>query len=249
VESVDFARAADLGNPLSFAEFASSHAALAEGTQLGSTNQLLGYVAERLVAQHLAVDGYDVSFPEGSNQPGWDLLVDGIPFQVKCGESKSLALEHVERYSDIPAIVNVELGESVGEMPGIYVDSRLLISDLRDLTEQGLAHGEALADFELPLIALAVSSSVEARALWRGEGQLESAIVNILTDTMGRVAVGTAGIFAGSALGLFLLWAGRWRDRWACEYCRRRHSWRKAGARRTLVTGARRAGCSTGRCV
>jgi hypothetical protein len=38
----------------------------------------------------------------------------------------------------------------------------------------------------------------------RGEGELESAIINVLSDTTGRVAVGAAGKYAGSALGVVL---------------------------------------------
>ena len=50
----------------------------------GLVSSQKGFVMEQLVAAKLATDGHAIEFPDASNQPGWDLIVDGQPFQVKC---------------------------------------------------------------------------------------------------------------------------------------------------------------------
>jgi hypothetical protein len=84
VEGIDFARQEDLHNFLSFAHFADHQQELTGTALAGSISNLQGYVAERVVAHHLEAAGHDVSFPDISNQEGFDILVDGHPFQVKC---------------------------------------------------------------------------------------------------------------------------------------------------------------------
>lgn len=204
IEAADFARAADIGDPLSFAAFGVEQSALEGASEIGMISQLQGYVAERLVAQHMSAAGYDVSFPENSNQPGWDVLIDGEPFQIKCGSSSSLVYNHFEKYPDIPVIVNRELSDTLGGLPGVYIDEELSFEHVRSMTEAGLAQGEELADFELPLISLTVSAAIEVRSLLRGQGALDAAIINVLTNTGGRIAGGVAGQATGSAVGVLL---------------------------------------------
>lgn len=204
IEAVDFARAADIEDRLSFTAFAIEQSALEDAAEMGMVNQLQGYVAERLVAEHMSATGYDVSFPQDSNQPGWDVLIDGNPFQIKCGISPDLVHEHFEKYPEIPVIVNRELGEALGNTPGVYIDEELSVEHVRSLTEAGLQQGVEVANFELPLIALTVSAAIEVRSLLRGEGTVETAIINILTNTGGRIVGGTGGGLAGSAIGVIL---------------------------------------------
>ena len=104
---MDFARKDDIADMFSFAYFSEK----INIESLGDINQLKGYVAERLIAQELQSQGYEVEFPESSNQAGYDLLINNEPFQVKCGESPSLVQDHFEKYPDIPVLVNEELGE------------------------------------------------------------------------------------------------------------------------------------------
>lgn len=204
IEGIDFARAADLSNPLLFAEFASKQAGLMAIGEGDSISRLHGYVAERMVAQHMSAAGHDVSFPAYSNQEGWDLLIDGQPFQVKCTESASYIMEHLEKYPDIPVIVNNEHAEEFSDVPGVYVEPGLSVTEVRSMTETGIEDGAELADFELPWIALAVSTAVELRALCTNRLGFSHAGINILTDTAGRVTGGTIGASAGSILGSFL---------------------------------------------
>jgi uncharacterized protein YcfJ len=204
MEGIDFARAADLSNPLLFAEFASKQASLMVAGEGDSIDRLQGYVAERVVAQHLAAEGYDVSFPEHSNQPGWDLLVDGQAFQVKCTESAAHIQKHLDMYPDIPIIVNVEHAGRFDSVPQVYIEPALSVSEVDSITRAGIADGADLADFELPWIALAVATAVELRDLSRHRTGYAEAITNIATSTVGRAAGGGLGAATGSVLGSFL---------------------------------------------
>ena len=201
MEGIDFARAADLSNTLLFAEFANKQAALMAVGEGDSISRLQGYVAERTVAQHMAAAGHDVSFPETSNQAGYDLLIDGQPFQVKCTESASYVREHLEKYPDIPVIVNSEHAEEFADVPGVYVDPALSVTEVTTLTEEGIADGAEVLDIELPWIALAVSAAVEIRDLYYSRTELTNSAINIATDTTGRTMLGTVGAKAGSAVG------------------------------------------------
>lgn len=51
--------------------------------QLGAISNLKGYVAEQVVASQLVQQGHIVEFPATANEPGWDLMVDGIKFQIE----------------------------------------------------------------------------------------------------------------------------------------------------------------------
>jgi hypothetical protein len=204
MEGIDFARAADLGNPLLFAQFANMQTKLTAAGDGDSIARLQGYVAERLVAQHMSAAGYDVSLPEHSNQAGYDLLIDGQPFQVKCTESARHIREHLEKYPDIPVIVNAEHANALAGVAGVYVDPALSVTDVTSMTEAGIADGSELLDFELPWIALAASTAVEIRDLYHSRTGITAAAVNVATNTIGRTAIGTVGAYAGSGIGSLL---------------------------------------------
>ena len=204
VEGVDFARADDLDSVFSFSEFAARQMELPPEEFSGSLSQMQGYVAERLVALHLEVQGHDVTFPETSNQEGWDLLVDGDRFQVKCLGDAAGVHEHLRRFPDIPVIVNRELAESVGDHQGVYLDQALSHGDVVRMTSDSIEHGSELADFEIPWISLAVSSVFAARDLLTDKTTMDGALINLLTNTTGRIAIGTLGSVTAGMAGLLL---------------------------------------------
>lgn len=201
MEGVDFASSLDLSSPFSFALFAAEQSSLmAEGAG-DSIHRLKGYVAERLVAHNLSAAGHDVSFPEASNQAGYDLLVDGQPFQVKCTSSPEHVLEHLESYPDIPVIVNSELAESLSGTPGVYIDAALSNEEATKLTEEGLQSGADLLDLEIPWIAMAISASVEIKDLYHSRTGFSDALINIASDTAGRTVLGVVCASATAATG------------------------------------------------
>ena len=120
VQGLDFARTEDLASLFTLSQFAGT---VDTETLTGDMAQLQGYVAEQMIAAELQAKGHDVEFPETSNNPGWDILVDGQPFQVKNLADPAGVREHLEKYPDIPVYVNEELAPYFEGNPQVYVSS------------------------------------------------------------------------------------------------------------------------------
>ena len=204
VRGVEFARAADVDSVLSFARFADTKADLSGASLDGLHSELQGYVAEQIEAHHLIAQGHDVLFPDTANNPGWDLKVDGHPFQVKCLADSGGVLEHLHRYPDIPVIVNAELADQVGNHAGVYVDPALHHDAVLHATEETLDRGQDLADFEIPWISVAVSGAFNLYYMITNDTDLQAMLTCTATDALGRAIGGAAGKYAGAAAGLVL---------------------------------------------
>lgn len=189
VEGIDFARSEDLSSVFSLSQFAKT---VDIDLATGDMAQLQGYVAEQMIAQKLEAAGYDVQFPETSNQAGWDILIDGKEFQVKCGSSPSIVDEHLERYPDIPVYVNDELALHYSDNSNVFsigVTKEAVI----DATNSTLSHAEDLLDLELPWISAGVSSFYNLRRIVREQLPLQLAARNVVIDTTSRVSLAAAG--------------------------------------------------------
>jgi len=204
VKTVEFARAADVDSLLSFARFADTKADLTGASLDGLHSELQGYVAEQVEAHHLIAQGHDVQFPDTANNPGWDLKVDGHPFQVKSLTDSAGVLEHLHRYPDIPVIVNAELADHVGNHPNVYVDPNLHHDAVLHATEEALDRGEDLTDFEIPWISLGVSGAFNLYYMLVNGTDVKAMLTCTATDTGGRILGGTGGKYAGAGAGLLL---------------------------------------------
>ena len=204
LQASDFSSAADLADPIRFGAFATRVAGLDEGARAGHLAHLEGYVAERLFAQSLQSQGVEVEFPASANQPGFDLLVGGIPHQVKNLESPAGVYEHLNRYPDIPVIVNSELAEEFSANPDVFAVP-LSHAQVMQETRASLQLGIEIRDLEIPAIAVAVGLGRAALAVVRKQSNFGSAVPAALVDTAGMAAGGwlgsTALSFAGLALG------------------------------------------------
>lgn len=192
IESVDFARKEDIVDMFSFAYFS-------ENINLDSTgdiSQLKGYVAERLIAQQLQSQGYEVEFPAASNQAGYDLLVNGQPFQVKCGESPSLVNDHLEKYDEIPVLVNEELGESFIDNDMVFPIQGISNDKITELTKINIDAGSEILDYEIPLWTLAVVSGKNIFQVLQNKIDIENALGKTVEESTARIT----GAFVGSNL-------------------------------------------------
>jgi hypothetical protein len=169
---LDFARAEDLGNIFKFSVYADRLEDLPGTTFDGNINNLKGYVAERFVAQELQSEGMEVEFPQDSNQEGFDLLINGDPFQVKCLASKSLVFEHLEKNPNIPVFVNEEIFESLEGDPRVYSVNGLSNESVEAATRETMNRGDEVLDYEIPLIALGVAIGKNALSIIRGRTDL-----------------------------------------------------------------------------
>ncbi len=199
VEAADFARTEDLGDMFKFSSYADSLGDLPPGSFDGHVYSIKGYVAERFTAQELQSRGMEVEFPQEPNQPGYDLLVNGEPFQVKCSTDPDTVYEHFDRYPDIPVFVNEELAESLANTDNVYTVEGLNNSEVEAATRESMDAGADLLDYEVPLIAVSVALGRNAVRLARGTTDLKHGALNAAYDIAGGVAGGEAGA-AGMAL-------------------------------------------------
>lgn len=206
----DVLRAADrIGEDLSnwerVVEWQRSIAGMDPVAREGAFRQLVGYTGEMKVAAHLAAEGHVVEFPDVPNQPGYDLLVDGSPLQVKTTADPDLVREHLAANPDIPVVVPQELAGLDGE-PGVMVDPDLShagVADSVDRTLDGVGALDGVAA-HVPWITLAVSSFREIVLLAKGWTDLATALRNVGLDVVGVGLGGAAGARLGASLGFGL---------------------------------------------
>ncbi|GAB2206290.1 hypothetical protein ROS1_31060 [Roseibium sp. ROS1] len=206
LQAADFSRKADLADPLDFA--ASVH----EFTSVGAAISLRGYTAERLVFDRLIADGHAVSFPEASNQQGFDLLVDGSEVQVKCGKSLSILSEHFEKNPDIPVIANAALVEAArahGEpwAPLVTTLPGFDLPTVEEMLSTTLGHAADLADPDILEFALSIGLLRGGLEVARGRIPMGDLPAWMMIDGASRGLLGAVGTKAGAWVGLVTIGA------------------------------------------
>ncbi|MBY3531048.1 hypothetical protein HFN72_34925 [Rhizobium laguerreae] len=207
ISAADFSRSEDIGDIFQFGAFADRIGSMAAAASAGAGNNLRGYVSEQLVAARLTEIGHVVSFPDTSNNPGFDLLVDGMPFQVKCLMSLDGLREHFSKYPDMPVYANSELAEAVIDSRAawagkvFYVDGfDREISDL--VMHTSLEAGEALGDLNVPYFAMATSMARNLHRVWRGRMPLSDLPFSVVMEASVKGGLSAVGGLSGKALGL-----------------------------------------------
>jgi hypothetical protein len=128
----------------------------------GFERNLRGHVGEQEVeAQLSSWAGDRVGMSRSSNNPGYDVRLDGRPVNVKVGQDASAIREHLDEHPDIPVIVNEDMQglptdalrldltqpfdpDLLAEHSVIVADG-LLLSDLQDALADAL--GPSLASY------------------------------------------------------------------------------------------------------
>ena len=205
IEAADFSHIDDIGDRFAFAEFAEKIHALSPAGYVGALSSLKGYVAERVVAAELVMQGHDVSFPDASNQAGWDLMVDGHEFQIKCLEHVSGLSDHFERY-DFPVIANAELA---GEIPAEWADKVFFVEGYSDqlvthVTQTSLDAGDGMLHPHVPLFALGISALRNFGAYREGRISALQAVEQVVVDGGTRAGLAALGGYAGTTVGLLV---------------------------------------------
>lgn len=200
VTGLDFARTDDLSSLFTLSQFSSQ---IDTTVLTGDMAQLQGYVAEQMLAVELQAKGHDVEFPEESNNPGWDILVDGQPFQVKNLANPDGVRQHLDIYPDIPVYVNEELAPYFEGNPNVYV-SNISRDEVIEATSTTITHADDLLDFEIPWIAAGVSSIYNIKRVWKDDVAINQAVLNVVSDTSSRVVLGALGQKAGIVAGTML---------------------------------------------
>ncbi|PLS18187.1 hypothetical protein CVD28_07810 [Bacillus sp. M6-12] len=196
IDAIDFARSEDLSSFFAFQQLAETF----EFSNTGEITRLKGYTAEQLVALELQGKGHDVSFPETSNQAGFDLIVDGQPFQVKCLNDPSGVYTHFRSYPDTPVFVNKELMSTFEDNPLVY-GTEVSFHTVEEMTQTSLKHAAEFSQLDIPLITIAVSSLTNGYKILSDGLEVRLAGFNIVNDTVSRSVAGLAGKGAGVIIG------------------------------------------------
>lgn len=211
VSAADFARAEDIEGIFGFGLFAERIQSMGDLAQAGAESQLRGYVAEMIVATRLS--GHEVSLAEDSNTAGYDLLVDGNPFQVKCyrdGETALEALdEHFASNPDIPVYLNSEALDAIQASGKPWIEKVFGVEGFdyehtNSITEQSLEAGVDLMDSQIPLFAIAVSAARNVQGWWKGTVPLRDLPLEVLLDGTMHGALAIAGGFTAAGVGTLL---------------------------------------------
>ena len=191
------------------------------GVSDGLVNKIKGHVAEFVVADHLVQAGHEVMIPPTSNQPGYDLIIDGDhPVNVKLVEDAGAAIRsHHLNYPDIPVIVpqtaehipedalhfdpsqglDIESAHDVGT--SAIVDDALSNPDVTEMTHDGLDVADGQVEFHIPWITMGFSSYREIKLLLDDHTDLLRASKNILSDVAGVGVGGGVGMKIGAVVG------------------------------------------------
>ncbi|AXF57325.1 hypothetical protein DT065_15835 [Salicibibacter kimchii] len=200
VEGIDFARSEELDSIFAFSQFAQT----IDLNATGDISQMQGYVAEKLLAMELTAKGHEVQFPEASNEPGWDLLVDGEKFQVKNLSEPAGVYEHLNTYPDIPVYVNADLADTLAGHPNVYIADNIHHEEVVSMTEHNLYLGQELTNFNVPLFSALVSTAVNVHHYFKNDSDVQHTVMNIATDTASRSAGAYVGQYVGSTAGAML---------------------------------------------
>lgn len=205
--AADFSRSEDIGDIFQFGAFAERIGSMSSAAAAGAGNNLRGYVSEQLVAARLTEVGHVVSFPETSNNAGFDLIVDGVPFQVKCLQNLDGLREHFSKYPDMPVYANAELAEAVASSGAEWAKLVFHVDgfdrEIADLVmTTSMEAGEALGDLNVPYFAMAVSSARNLHRVWRGRMPLSDLPFSVVMDASFKGGLTAVGALSGKAIGL-----------------------------------------------
>lgn len=203
LQGLDFSTTADMTTFNQLNQYISEHflSGTAEAVS-GSTARLQGYVAEQVAAANLVAQGHVVEFPATSNNPGFDLIVDGHPLQVKDTLNPQLITEHFSKYPDIPVVTNVELAGHFTDNQNVLIDHNLSHDVIASKVENSIDGIHALggASFHIPIITLALSGIRETGLLMKGNTDLGTVTKHVALDVAGVGGGGFFGKVAGAAL-------------------------------------------------
>lgn len=213
IAAADFSRVQDLGDSFAFAGFSAHVHSLGEVGMQGAVGNLKGYVAERVVASRLVAQGHVVTFPDASNEAGWDIVVDGLCYQVKNVQSLSALQAHFDRYgSDYPVIANAEIagqlaasGEDLPEWAShVHFVEGYSNELVEHVTRDSLDAGVDMLAPDVPTFAVLLSGLYNYRRANRGEITASQAVQEVLLDGGTRAGLAVIGGYAGSGVGLLV---------------------------------------------
>jgi len=187
---------------------------MGNSSHLGAISNLKGYVAEQVVASQLVQQGHVVDFPATSNEPGWDIAVDGVQFQVKNAADLGLLARHFDKGYEFPILANAEVADLLakaaeqGTTPE-WADQVHFVEGysqqaVQDLTEQTLDAGDATLHPHVPVFAVTLGAIRQWSRFNRGLVSGSQAVQEVLINGTVSAGLAVAGNYAGVAIGLMV---------------------------------------------
>lgn len=192
--------------PLAFADyFARKIQERSPAGIAGAISNVKGYVAEQVVAAELIAKGHQVEFPANSNEPGWDLLVDGEKLQVKCLGDLGGLEAHFGNYA-YPVLANSELADKI---PFQWADKVFFVEGcsnelIKQVTDSSMAAGADMFNPAVPVFALAVSAIRNLMNYNADKVSGTQAVEQVVLDGSARVGLAAAGGYLGTGIGLLV---------------------------------------------
>jgi hypothetical protein len=207
LNAIDFSTADHIHNLASVDSYVHDHFfASPDASAEGWLHRLEGYVAEQKAAVALEQAGHHVEFAHFSNQPDWDLIVDGHPLQIKEGVDAAHIKEFLAQHPDIQVLTGDDIASQIHDshLQGIpELDHDAVASSTKD-SLHGVKDGFH-PGFHVPIVTLLLSSYREGKLLWNERTTIEKALKHVAIDVASVGAGAWVGAKTGAVLGS---WAG-----------------------------------------
>jgi len=170
-------------------------------------------VAERVVASRLVDQGHIVSFPDHANQAGWDLEVDGIPFQIKNAADLGLLERHFEHY-DYPVLANAEVADLLaqakehGALPA-WADKVHFVEgysqhDVQAVVDHSLSAGDGMLHPHVGTFAVLINAVRNVDRYRSGQMSGPQAVQDVIVNGVVRTGLAVTGNYVGVGIGLLV---------------------------------------------
>lgn len=207
LNAIEFSTSADLNDLASIADYIDARFFQAPAeTAEGWFHRLVGYIGEQKAAAALESRGHHVEFAPTPNQAGWDLLVDGEPFNVKVGEfAARQGKEFLASHDGIGLVTSAEagsevLGAKVYALPDL---DHLKLEQAARQTLDGV-HDGFHPEFHFPLLTTILSCFREFGLLQDQKIDIERALKHVAVDAASVGLGGFAGAKVGTTIGCIL---------------------------------------------
>jgi len=169
----------------------------------GFLNRLIGYVGEIKTQEFYEHLGHDVQLAELSNQPGYDMLIDDNPVNVKTGSPQTI-IDHLEKYPDIPVVTGPEQASFFnddGMVTGIPIIEKSGLEEATNSTLEMTENDFYTGGPTIPTVTAIISGYRELKLLIKGHTDINSALKNAGLDIAGTGLGGWAGAKVGALIG------------------------------------------------
>ena len=169
-----------------------------------------GYTGEETVADYYRELGHNVETPESGTNEGWDLKIDGKPYNSKVTDKPSNIHEHLDKHPNIDVIAPREMADAFRDNPRVLINPNLSEKEAFDSTEatfegiNDLGDGFDLDD-SIPFIsALFINTGKNIYKLHKGDLDMKTAAEHTALDTAAVGGGGWVGKTVGLSVGLAL---------------------------------------------